>query len=89
LDHIEQLGLPASAGNFLAGSAFIYARMLVKNLLRSLSKSSDKGYSSQKFAGIVPEEMSDILRRLILATGRFKGLAIGRITDDLYCVYRK
>ena len=89
LDHLEHLGLPVSAGNFLAGTTSIYFRKLIKNFLRTLSGSTDKGYARQKFPGIATEEMDDILRRLQQATGRFKGLSIGRIGDDLYCIHRR
>lgn len=89
LDHLELLELPALVGNFLTGTLFMQALVLIKNILRSLGGGGKKEYAHQKFAGITLEEMNNILIRLGQATGRFKGLSVGRIATDLYCVYRK
>ncbi len=89
LDHLEQLELPLLAGNFFAGALSMQARFLLRKFVRSLGFVGNKGYKQQKFSGITPEEMNDILMRFRQATDRFEGLSVEHIATDLYCVYCK
>ena len=89
LDHLEQLELPILPGRTLAGALSMRARVFSRNLTRFWGSAGNRGYTQQKFAGISPGEMNDILMRFGQATGRFEGLSVQSVAPDLFCVYRK
>jgi surface carbohydrate biosynthesis protein len=84
MDKLETLDLaPAPARFPVEPKNLVYYLRKLKRLLVP-----DSAYNRKKFPGITLAEMEQLLKAFQEASGRFAGVAITRVADDGFCIYK-